>query len=70
MDDRQPEEDELLTLSNFFAREDRETRQIVVHMTRLFAFKDGWVGDADFIALRFRNREGEAPAEPLVAAEI
>ena len=46
VDDRQPEEDELLTLSNFFAREDRETRQILVHMTRLFAFKDGWVGDA------------------------
>jgi len=35
-----------LTLSNFFAREDCETRQILVHMTRLFAFKDGWVGDA------------------------
>jgi hypothetical protein len=46
VDDRQPEDDELLTLSNFFAREDRETRQILVHMTRLFAFKDGWVGDA------------------------
>ena len=46
VDDRQPEEDELLTLSNFFAREDCETRQILVHMTRLFAFKDGWVGDA------------------------
>ena len=46
VDDRQPEDDELLTLSNFFAREDRETRQILVHMTRMFAFKDGWVGDA------------------------
>ncbi len=46
VDDRRPEDDELLTLSNFFAREDRETRQILVHMTRLFAFKDGWVGDA------------------------
>ena len=46
VDDRQAEDDELLTLSNFFAREDRETRQILVHMTRLFAFKEGWIGDA------------------------
>ena len=46
VDDRQPEDDELLTLSNFVAREDRETWQVLVHMTRLFAFKDGWVGDA------------------------
>jgi hypothetical protein len=46
VDDRQPEEDELLTLSNFFAREDHERREILVHMTRLFAFTDGWVGDA------------------------
>jgi hypothetical protein len=46
VDDRQPGEDEILTLSNFYAREDRETRQIALHMTRMFTFKDGWVGDA------------------------
>jgi len=46
VDDRQTGEDEILTLSNFYAREDRETRQIVIHMTRMFAFPDGWVGDA------------------------
>jgi hypothetical protein len=46
VDDRRPGESEILTLSNFYAREDRETRQIALHMTRLFAFPDGWVGDA------------------------
>ena len=46
VDDRAPEENELLTLSNFYAREDRETREVVVHMTRLFALPDGWLGDA------------------------
>lgn len=46
IDDRQPGDDELLTLSNFYAREDRETGQVLLHMTRLFAFSDGWVGDA------------------------
>jgi hypothetical protein len=46
VDDRQPGDDEILLLSNFYAREDRETHQIVVHMTRMFTFKDGWVGDA------------------------
>lgn len=46
IDDRQPGEDELLSLSNFLAREDRQTREVCVHMTRLFAYRDGWVGDA------------------------
>jgi hypothetical protein len=46
VDDRQPGESEILTLSNFYAREDRETRNIALHMTRMFAFPDGWVGDA------------------------
>jgi hypothetical protein len=46
VDDRQPGDDEILALSNFYAREDRETRQIALHMTRMFTFKDGWVGDA------------------------
>jgi hypothetical protein len=46
VDDRQPGDDERMTLSNFAAREDRESREIVVHMTRLFAFQNGWMGDA------------------------
>jgi hypothetical protein len=46
VDDLQPGEDPLLTLSNFYAREDRQTGGIALHMTRLFALKDGWQGDA------------------------
>lgn len=46
VDTRQEGEPELLTLSNFLAREDRETREVCLHMTRLFAHADGWVGDA------------------------
>jgi hypothetical protein len=34
IDDRGPDDGELLALSNFFAREDRETHEIVVHMSR------------------------------------
>jgi hypothetical protein len=36
----------VLSLSNFYAREDRRTRGIAVHMTRLFARPGGWAGDA------------------------
>jgi hypothetical protein len=46
VDDRRPGDDEILMLYSIYAREDRQTRQIALHMTRLFAFKDGWVGDA------------------------
>lgn len=46
VDDRAPGESDLLTLSNFYAREDRQTQEVALHMTRLFAFPDGWVGDA------------------------
>jgi hypothetical protein len=52
IDDRQPGDDEILTLSNFYAREDRETQQIIIHMTRLFAFTSGWVGDAQIYRVR------------------
>ena len=34
VDDRGPEDGALLSLSNFYAREDRETRKIVLHMSR------------------------------------
>ena len=46
VDTLQPGEDPILTLSNFFAREDRVTGEIAIHMTRLFARTDGWTGDA------------------------
>ncbi len=37
IDDRQPAESPHLTLSNFYAREDRENGNLLLHMTRLFA---------------------------------
>lgn len=46
VDDLQPGENPVLTLSNFFAREDRQTGGIALHITRLFALNDGWQGDA------------------------
>ena len=46
VDDLQAGENPLLTLSNFYAREDRRTREICLHMTRLFALPGGWEGDA------------------------
>jgi len=46
IDDRQPGEDEILMLYSPYCREDRQTGQIAVHLSRVFAFKDGWVGDA------------------------
>jgi len=45
-------EDPVLSLSNFYAREDRLTREIVVHMTRLFARSEGWAGDAYLYRIR------------------
>jgi hypothetical protein len=46
VDTLQPGEDPILSLSNFYAREDRRTREIAVHMTRLFAHPEEWAGDA------------------------
>lgn len=37
LDDRKAGESPYLTLSNFYAREDRETGDLLLHMTRLFA---------------------------------
>ena len=45
IDTRQPGEHEILTLSNFYAHEDRVTHDIMLYMTRLFAHNDGWEGD-------------------------
>jgi hypothetical protein len=46
VDTLQAGENEILSLSNFYAYEHRKTREVVVHMTRLFAHADGWEGDA------------------------
>ena len=46
VDDKKPAEDPILSLSNFFAREDRQTREIVIHMSRWFPYTNGWEGDA------------------------
>ena len=46
IDTLQPGEDPVLSLSNFYAREDRQTHAIAVHMTRLFAGSGPWSGDA------------------------
>ena len=46
IDTLQPGEDPVLSLSNFYARENRRTREIAIHMTRLFARPTGWAGDA------------------------
>jgi hypothetical protein len=39
-------EDSILSLSNFYARVDRRTHEIAIHMTRLFARSEEWAGDA------------------------
>lgn len=44
VDTREPNEPEGMTLSNFFAREDRETGDIVLHMSRWFLPE--WIGNA------------------------
>jgi hypothetical protein len=46
VDTLQPGEDPLLTLSNFYAREDRRTGEIAVHMSRMVAHPNEWAGDA------------------------
>jgi len=45
IDTLQPGEAEDLQLPNFFAYEDRESHEVLVHVTRLFHV-DGWRGDA------------------------
>src|ERR1051326_602999 len=47
VDDLQPGEDPILSLSSFFAREDRQTGDIDVHLSRIFSSKDKeWKGDS------------------------
>ncbi|MCX6623786.1 MAG: hypothetical protein NTY38_22530 [Acidobacteria bacterium] len=48
VDDLNPGDDPVLSLSNFYAREDRLTGDIHLHLTRLFASRDKpWAGDAN-----------------------
>jgi hypothetical protein len=46
IDDRQPGDDEILMIYPPYAREDRQTREIAVHMSRILALGEGWKGDA------------------------
>lgn len=52
VDTMQAGEDPVLSLSNFHAREDRRTREVIVHMTRLFARPQLWAGDAYLYRVR------------------
>jgi hypothetical protein len=55
IDDRQSGEHERLTLSNFHAREDRETGDILLHMPRFFAHAE-LTGPANFTSDLFQYR--------------
>jgi hypothetical protein len=52
VDTLQPGEDPILSLSNFYAREDRRGREVAIHMTRLFARPGAWSGDAHVYYVR------------------
>jgi hypothetical protein len=52
IDDRHEGDDEILMIYPPYAREDRRTREVLIHMTRLFAFPDGWKGDALLYKIR------------------
>jgi len=46
VDDRHSDEDEILMIYPPYAREDRRTGEVALHMSRVFAYQDGWKGDA------------------------
>jgi hypothetical protein len=46
VDERHADDDEILMIYPIYAREDRRTGEIAVHMSRIFAFERGWKGDA------------------------
>ena len=52
VDDRHEGEDPILMIYPPCAREDRRTREIVLHMSRIFAFQNGWKGDALLYRIR------------------
>jgi hypothetical protein len=57
IDDRQSGEDAALTLSNFYAREDRETGEIVLHLSRFFAQSAAdWTADALLYRITLTSR--------------
>jgi len=59
VDDRRPDDSPDLALSNFSAREDRATGEIVLHLTRLFARSHGetrdWTADAEIYRIAVRS---------------
>jgi hypothetical protein len=52
IDDRREGESDQLTLSNFYAREDRETGDLLLHMPRLFARETDEGFSADLLLQR------------------
>jgi hypothetical protein len=58
IDDRGPGDGELLALSNFFAREDRETHEIVLHMSRQGAKSTAKKADFSADAFLYRIKVG------------
>ena len=52
IDDRRDGESDQLTLSNFYAREDRETGDLLLHMPRLFARETDEGFSADLLLQR------------------
>ena len=59
IDTRAPDESARMTLSNFYAREDRETGHVILHMTRLMTRqKDGQPLDWTADALQYRIEIG------------
>jgi hypothetical protein len=61
VDDRRPGEDERLTLSNFYVREDRETGELLLHVPRFFARGEGrpdggWGTNLSLLRIRCRFR--------------
>jgi hypothetical protein len=54
VDERRAGEDERLTLSNFYVREDRETGELLLHLPRFFAHGEGWTTDLSLIRIRCR----------------
>lgn len=50
IDDRRAGESPHLTLSNFLAREDRETGHVIIDLPRFFAIDQRTEGRADFTA--------------------
>ncbi len=61
IDDRGPLDHEMMCLSNFMAHEDRETHEIVLHMTRLFPREHlDWTADALIYRMDTQHQGGDS----------